>query len=378
MNTITLSQKPKNKHLNFHHYQFIIDQVNTFNASHKTKRNIGKTQFMSKLAASIGTSRSNLYAILKDAEVTICDTNLKEHVVLSAQAAFDKRSRKKTPSNRSKLKSAEPFIRIVTERIKANRLSSIDETINHLRLHESETIKGMTTVCTRTFYSYVHKHLIDIKPIDLPRMVRRRKPSSYKTYIPKRQKGTSIEMRPKEVETRDEFGHWEGDLVTGPRDGQNGAYLTLLERKSRFYLMLPIKRKSSKNVYMQINKLNKFYGEDFSKIFKSITFDNGNEFARWKDIEKKPGTKEKRTSVYFGRPYHSCDRASNENCNGLLRYFVKKGTNINTISKQQTIQINREINQKKRKILGYLPSETVFLDELSKLNVTHNTIFYER
>ena len=127
---------------------------------------------------------------------------------------------------------------------------------------------------------------------------------------------------------------------------------------------------------MQINKLHKFYGDSFKDIFKSITFDNGSEFSRWNDIEQKPKSKEKRTTVYFSRPYHSCDRASNENCNGLIRYFIKKGTDINTIDKETTIDINNKINQKKRKILGYLSSEELFLNELAKLNVTGNTIFY--
>ena len=86
---------------------------------------------------------------------------------------------------------------------------------------------------------------------------------------------------------RSEFGRWEGDLVTSPRDGENGAFLTVIERKTRFYYMIPIKNKKSKSVYMAINKLNKLYGDDFRKIFKSITFDNGSEFTRFKDIEKK-------------------------------------------------------------------------------------------
>lgn len=376
MSSITLTQKPKNKHLDFYQYEFIIDQMNRFNASHKQKRNIGKTQFISDLAASVGTSRSNIYAILKDASVTVVDSDLKEHTVLSAQAAYNKRTRKPAVSNHSKLKKAQPFIKMITKEIKNNKLSSIDETINYYRLHDNDAIEGMTTVSTKTFYNYVHRGLVDIKPIDLPRMVRRKPRKNYKEYIPKRQKGVSIKQRPESVETREEFGHWEGDLVTGPRDGQKGAYLTLIERKTRFYYMIPIKRKSSKNVYMQINKLNRFYGEAFASIFKSITFDNGNEFARWQDIEKKPGTKEKRTSVYFATPYRSCERGSNENCNGLVRYFVRKGTDINTISKEKTIDINASINQKKRKILGYLPAETLFIEELKKLNVTENTILY--
>ncbi|MEG0698807.1 MAG: IS30 family transposase, partial [Erysipelotrichaceae bacterium] len=106
---------------------------------------------------------------------------------------------------------------------------------------------------------------------------------------------------------RSVFGHWEGDLVTGSSDGQNGAYFTLIERVTRLYIMIPINRKLSKQVYMKINKLYKFYGENFSTIFKSITFDYGNEFSRHADIELRTGTKKKCTFVYFGRPYHPCD-----------------------------------------------------------------------
>ena len=209
----------------------------------------------------------------------------------------------------------------------------------------------METVSTKTFYNYVHQGKTSIKPIDLPRMVRRKTKKNWKTYIPKRQKGVSITERPESVDSREAFGHWEGDLVTGPRDGQNGAYLTLLERKTRFYYMIPISSKSSKKVYIQINKLYKFYGDSFKDIFKSITFDNGSEFSRWKDMEVKPNTKEKRTKIYFGRPYHSCDRDTNENCNGLIRYFIQKGTDINTIDKKTSIDINNKINQKKGRYL---------------------------
>ena len=292
-------------------------------------------------------------------------------------AAFEKRSKNHKVPNNSKLEKAHDFIRLVEDEMKSNRLSSVDETINYLILHESDRIKDMHTVSTKTFYNYIHDGKVAIKPVDLPRMTRRKTKKNWKTYIPKRQKGTSITERPEGIETREEFGHWEGDLVTGPRDGQNGAYLTLIERKTRFYYMIPITSKSSKKVYMQINRLNKFYGDDFKNIFKSITFDNGSEFARWKDMEKKPGTKGKRTTIYFGRPYHSCDRASNENCNGLVRYFVKKGTDINTIDKKTTADINDKINQKKRKILGYLHAEQLFLCELAKIDVTENTILYK-
>ena len=69
-------------------------------------------------------------------------------------------------------------------------------------------------------------------------------------------------------------------------------------------------------------------------------------------------------------------QSNNKNCNGLVRYFIKKRTDINTISKKTTTDINNKINQKKRKILGYLPAEKLFLDELAKLNVIENTILF--
>ena len=91
-----------------------------------------------------------------------------------------------------------------------------------------------------------------------------------------------------------------------------------------------------------------FVTKSFSEIFKSITFDNGNEFSRYRDMEVKPGTNTKRTTIYFAHPYRSCERGSNENCNGLIRRFIKKGTDINNIPKEITVKINNQINQKKR------------------------------
>ena len=379
MNTVIISQKPKHKHLTLQNYEYIVAEVTAFNAScGGKKRNTGKTEFMRNLASQVGTSLSNLYDVINDATITVRNPDLTEKTELSATAAFSIRTRSYKSSNNSKLEKAAPFIAKVENRIRENKLTTPDEAINDLKLHHQDEIEGMITICTKTYYNYVHARKVTIKPIDLPRMTRmRRRKQNYKTYIPKRQKGTSIELRPKDIETRLEFGHWEGDLVTGPRDGQNGAYLTLIERKTRFYYMIPIKRKSAKNVYMAINKLNRFYGDDFKAIFKTITFDNGSEFSRYKDIEHKPGDKEARTKVYFGRPYHSGDRGSNENCNGLIRRFIPKGTDINKIDKKRTIEINDMINKKKRKILNYLSAETVFLEDLGKLNITEHTIFYK-
>ncbi|MGO5322379.1 hypothetical protein ACTQZR_13825, partial [Catenibacterium mitsuokai] len=139
---------------------------------------------------TVGTTVSNVYSIIKDATITIKDTHLKIHYELSAMAAFEKRSKIHKIPNNSKFEESKEFISLVEQEIKSNRLSSIDETINYLRIHQPDKIKNMVTVSTKTFYSYVHQGKTSIKPIDLPRMVRRKTKKNWKSYIPKRQKGT--------------------------------------------------------------------------------------------------------------------------------------------------------------------------------------------
>ena len=153
MNSINISQKAKNKHLNFSHYEFIINSLIQFNASHPGKRNTGKTQFIKELASTVGTTVSNIYSIIKDATISVRDYNLKVHYELSAMAAFEKRSKNHKIPNNSKFEKSKEFISLVEQEVKSNRLSSIDETINYLKLHQPDIIKNMVIVSTKTFYS---------------------------------------------------------------------------------------------------------------------------------------------------------------------------------------------------------------------------------
>ena len=229
MNSINISQKAKNKHLNFSHYEFIINSLIQFNASHPGKRNTGKTQFIKELASTVGTTVSNIYSIIKDATISVRDYNLKVHYE-SAMAAFEKRSKNHKIPNNSKFEKSKEFISLVEQEVKSNRLSSIDETINYLKLHQPDIIKNMVTVSTKTFYSYVHQGRTSIVLLIFLAWSEE-KQKELKSYIPKRQKGTSITERPEYIKDREEFGHWEGDLVTGPRDGQNGHILLSLKER---------------------------------------------------------------------------------------------------------------------------------------------------
>lgn len=131
--------------------------------------------------------------------------------------------------------------------------------------------------------------------------------------------------------------------------------------------MIPIKNKKSKSVYMAINKLAKLFGPYFNQIFKTITFDNGAEFSRYKAIENRHKIK-----IYFAHPYASYERGTNEITNQLIRYYIPKGTDINTVDKELIKQIQLGINNKKRKILGYNSAESFFSKQVKI--ITNNTI----
>ena len=374
--------KEKNKHLSNIQIENIIREYDSFVAAAKerykkkdpkdkrkttyNKRNIGKTKFMKQLAKEHNCSVSTIYYLINQSTVVL-DDGLKKKTIHSTSGVIEKRSR--VNKNHSKLYKARHFIEKVIKEVKKSKFNSIDETIHDFILNRPNEIKGLETICTKTLYNYVHKRLVNLTSFDLPRVIRRKHTKSFKTYTKKGQRGDSIDLRPLNVLNREEFGHWEGDLVTGPRDGQNGAFLTLVERKTRFYYMIPIKNKKSKSVYMAINKLNKLFADNFSSIFKTITFDNGAEFARYKDMEKKPGTNVQRTKVYFAHPYASYERGSNEISNQLIRYYINKGTDINTPDKSFIKMIQLGINNKKRKILGYKSAESLFKNELLNLNI---------
>lgn len=380
MNTITITQKAANKHLEYHQIEYVINSIRDFEIQNKDKkRNIGKTEFMKKLASNVGTTLSNIYRLRGLAEVELIDSDLKPYKTYSVEAVVNRFKDGSARPNSLKIDKAGEFIDEVIRMVKKKHkggdcrydLTSIDEAVNTLVINHPDRYPEECRVCTKTIYNYVHRRLISLKPIDLPRMSSLKRSGHVnkdKLPLSKRQKGISIDQRP-DISDRSEFGHWECDLVTGPRDGKRGAYFTLIERKTREYIMMPITSKSAENVLECVNRLHDHFGVHFSSVFRSLTFDNGNEFALWREMETDPYNGEKRTSVYFAHPYCSYERGSNENCNGFIRRFIKKGTDVNKISKDITMKINKCINSKRRKIHQYASSESLFIENLVQLGV---------
>ena len=174
--------------------------------------------------------------------------------------------------------------------------------------------------------------LLPIKVTELPGALKR-KGRKFKDRENKKCYGTSISDRPEiaaqrmeEMEEghwdghaaqRMEEGRWEGGTVSGKRTGHEAVVLTLLEKKTENYLAIRIPGKTSKAVMDAMATLRAEYGQHFPQVFKTITVDNGSEFADFAQTEAW-GSK-----VFFAHPYTSWECAQNERHNGLFRSFVR-------------------------------------------------------
>lgn len=234
-----------------------------------------------------------------------------------------------------------------------------------------------TSVSVTTIYSYIKKGLfLHITQVDLPR--RGKVKQKYKKVKTKKDQarasaGESIEQRPPEVESREEFGHWEGDTVYSGKGKckTTSALLTLNERKTRKDIIIGIPNRKAETVVKALDALERKCGaRRFRAIFKSITFDNGSEFSAAEVLERSAVNKTiPRTKVYYCHPYSSWERGSNENANSMIRRRHPKGTDFSKVSAAEIAATEEWINNYPRKIFGYKSSEVMFRECLREIGL---------
>lgn len=162
-----------------------------------------------------------------------------------------------------------------------------------------------------------------------------------------------IEARPNVVDERSRYGDWEGDLVLGAK--QDAAILTLVDRKSRKLHARKTKTKQADEVAQAV--IDALQELPVSWV-KTITFDNGTEFAHHEDMAKILPV-----DIYFAAPYSSYQRGTNENTNGLIRRYLPKRTPFRDLTQQHVDLIVEELNNRPRKILGYRTPNEVFQEQ---------------
>lgn len=207
------------------------------------------------------------------------------------------------------------------------------------------------TVCTKTLYNYIDQGLLQVKNIDLPLRVRRKKKSVH-IHSHRRCYGESIDARPSTVESRKEFGHWEIDTVIGNANSSE-VLLTLDERMTRKRHIVKLPAKTSQAVAEGLQQLKKEYGKTWSDVFRTITCDNGSEFAKLPELFTD-------TNIYYAHPYSAWERGTNEKQNSLIRRFFPKGKSFAEISEEDISFVEDWINHLPRKLLNYRSSAEVF------------------
>jgi IS30 family transposase len=151
-----------------------------------------------------------------------------------------------------------------------------------------------------------------------------------------------ISERPQQVELRREIGHVEIDTVMGP-DGRH-CVLTMVERVSRYVAIKKLRARSKEQANRALSQLLRAG----AGVIKTITADNGTEFHGYKDVEQEYGV-----PFYFSTPYHSWERGTSENTNGLIRQYLPKGMCLKNLTQAECDRIARKLNDRPRERLGF-------------------------
>jgi IS30 family transposase len=211
--------------------------------------------------------------------------------------------------------------------------------------------EGRPHVCKETAYKHIYA---DAKAggalwKQLPRAKRKRRrrcprqEGRGRGRIPNQRR---IDTRPAEVETRLTIGHWEGDLVNGAH--RTGNLATLAERCTRFTLVGRTWTKETQEVTRELCALLKTLP---GKARLTLTLDNGKEFANHEVLAREAGI-----DVFFANPYHSWERGTNENTNGLIRRLYPKKSSFADIGDEELRRIDSFLNDRPRKCLGWMTS----------------------
>jgi IS30 family transposase len=204
-------------------------------------------------------------------------------------------------------------------------------------------------VSAQSIYNWIRK---DADDEDWQSHLRRRGKRPYRRKSATINPGAPIADRPEVCEQRLRLGDFEGDTVLGPPG--TGGLATLVDRKSRFTIILKIESKDADHVHHRLKERLKQLHEE---LRRSITFDRGTEFARCHRLEKHLGIQ-----LYFADPGCPYQRGTNENTNGLIRQYFPKGTDFRAISHHEVRQVENLLNDRPRACLGFRTPAEVFFE----------------
>jgi len=212
-------------------------------------------------------------------------------------------------------------------------------------------------ICHESIYQYIYciaPELIEF----LPRKHKRRRVKQPYRSKPEHIKGRQgLDFRPVGADDRSENGHWESDTIVSG-DLKHGLNV-IVERKNRVTHISLLKAKTAKETKEALVRRLEHYPEQFKQ---SITYDNGSENTQHQSVNAILGT-----DSYFCEPYHSWEKGSVEQVNGLVRRYLPKGTNFDTLDLGEINRIEKLLNNRPRKCLNFRTPYEVFRAERNAL-----------
>lgn len=222
---------------------------------------------------------------------------------------------------------------------------------------------SVTILSPNTIYSYIDKGVFaNLTNKNLPVRGGKKRPYHKVRTVKRAPRGESIENRPDEIGNRDTFGHWEMDTVVSARPSLK-ALLVLTERLTRREIIRLLPDKTTASVVRALDDIERGMGGGFRNLFKTITCDNGVEFADVAGIERSVDGGQ-RTKTYFCHPYSSYERGSNENANKLIRRWQPKGSSFEHLTDEQVQSLEDWTNRYPRKLHKWASAEDIFQEHL--------------
>lgn len=310
------------------------------------------------IADALHVHNSTIYREISRGAVKQMDTYLREYTAYSPEQANRK--------YRENLEAKGPDLKIGNDHELAEFLEKMILEEKHSPAAALYEIKLQnkqfkTTISEWTLYSYIAKGVFaNLSSRDLPNGGPKQKHDKVRRAA-RAPKGESIESRPEEIKERKEVGHWEMDTVVSGK-GCKKRLLVLTERASRKELLFLMPDGTAASVVYELNKLEKKVGsEKFSQIFKSITVDNGSEFADYEGIRNSCSLSETiRTRVFYCHPYCASERGSNENQNRLVRRWYPKGTVFKNLTGKSVKAVESWINNYPRDLFSGMTSNIIY------------------
>ena len=266
------------------------------------------------------------------------------------------------------------FIKYVVKQVKKGW--SFEMIIGRIKQQNKLNNTNSFYVSFQTLYNYVHKGVFEkygLKSSYFPRLSFNH--NKYPKLAKRDCKGFSIDSRPENINNRSEAFNWEIDLIIGSIQKGN-VLLTMTERKTRFELAFKLECKEARHVTNQLDLIEKKIGFDnFKKIFKSITSDNGSEFLTFtNNMSSCTVENQNRTTQYFANAYKSWERGTNEAMNGCIRKFFPKKTKFENVTNNEILDVIIHLNNRPKKCLGFRTSYEAILEENPDFLYIYNSL----